>query len=219
MAGPDAPHTTSIVDFARGVRVDRPSGEIRIDAVVVLREGFLEQLACTPSTRVHESLIAVEASPRSVHAAMLLVGIEPGSPGSWREVTGTDGAWSVERVRPTGQAVDVIVRWVGPDGAAVERPIGEWVRRTTEALPGRFVFAGSHLRPNTPSMGPGEHYVADLKGSVVGLVTFGDEVIAYDDVISDRVDVDAPAWEAWTDRIPPEGTPIELLIRASGSRR
>jgi uncharacterized protein (AIM24 family) len=68
-------------------------------------------------------------------------------------------------------------------------------------------------------MGPGEHYVADFTGSVVGLVTFGDEVIAYDDVIADKVDVDPAAWVAWTERMPPEGTRVELLIRADGSSR
>jgi uncharacterized protein (AIM24 family) len=54
---------------------------------------------------------------------------------------------------------------------------------------------------------------------VVGLVTFGDEVIAYDDVIADKVDVDPAAWVAWTERMPPEGTRVELLIRADGSSR
>ena len=81
------------------------------------------------------------------------------------------------------------------------------------------MFAGSRIRANTPSMGPGEHYVADFTGSVVGLVTFGDEVIAYDEVIADKVDIDAAVWVAWPERMPPEGTRVELLIRAHGLGR
>jgi hypothetical protein len=47
----------------------------------------------------------------------------------------------------------------------------------------------------------------------VGLVTFGDEVISFEEVIPDRIDVAPAMWESWTDRIPVEGTPIELIIR------
>jgi hypothetical protein len=204
-----------------------------VDGTVVLTQGFLEQLVCTPSTRVHESLIAIDADPRGVHAALLLAGLEPGEPGRWQEVAGAAGEWKVDRVRPTGPRVEVTVRWFSPDGAAHEAPILQWVRRANAAgdpsappiggdgasPPGHLVFAGSRIRTNTPSMGPGEHYVADFTGSVIGLVTFGDEVIAYDEVIADRVDVDPAAWVAWTERMPPEGTRIELLIRACGSSR
>jgi hypothetical protein len=62
-------------------------------------------------------------------------------------------------------------------------------------------------------MGPGEHYVADRTGSIVGLVTFGDEVIAYDEVLSDKVDVDAPEWQANTPVMPAPGTRVQLVIR------
>jgi hypothetical protein len=70
-------------------------------------------------------------------------------------------------------------------------------------------------------MGPGEHYVADRTGSIVGLVTFGDEVIAYDEVLSDKVDVDAPEWQANTAVMPAPGTRVQLVIRprAAGASR
>jgi len=219
--------------FAPGVLVDRAGRLVALDGTVVLTQGFLEQLVCTPSTRVHESLIAIDASPRAVHAALLLAGLEPGSPGRWQDVTDGAGGWMVDRVRPSGPRVDVSVRWSDPLGTTQEVPILQWVRRADGAgdsrsappagqaavLEGHLVFSGSRIRPNTPSMGSGEHYVADLTGSVVGLVTFGDEVIAYDEVIADKVDVDPAAWVAWTERMPPEGTRVEVLIRAHGSRR
>ena len=219
--------------LAAGVRVDRAQQLVALDGTVVLTEGFLEQLVCTPSTRVHESLIAIDAMPREVHAALLLAGLEPGAPGRWQEVADGAGGWRVDRVRPSGPRVDVTVRWTGPDRTSRETPILDWVRRVDasgnlSAPPGggahgspsgHLVFAGSRIRANAPSMGPGEHYVADFTGSVVGLVTFGDEVIAYDEVIADRVEIDPAAWSAWTERMPPEGTRVEVLIRAHGSSR
>ena len=222
-----------ITALAPGVAVDRAQRCVRIEGTVVLTQGFLEQLVCTPSTRVHESLIAIDAAPREVHAALLLAGLEPGAPGRWQEVADAAGEWSVDRVRPTGPRVDVSVQWTSPDGVRQEMPILKMVRRVdasgdpSSAPPesdgvspaGHLVFSGSRIRANTPSMGPGEHYVADMTGSVVGLVTFGDEVIAYDEVIADRVAVDPAAWVAWTERMPPEGTRVELLIRAIGPGR
>ncbi|MBU3728825.1 MAG: hypothetical protein FGM37_06185 [Phycisphaerales bacterium] len=219
--------------IAPGVRVDRAQQAVTVEGMVVLNQGFLEQLVCTPGTRVHESLIAIDAAPRELHAALLLAGLEPGAPGRWQEVADAAGEWSVERVRPTGPRLDVSVRWHAPDGTAHEQPILEWVRRANApgdpsapshgaagmSPPGHLVFAGSRIRTNTRSMGPGEHYVADFTGSVIGLVTFGDEVIAYDEVIADRVDVDPAVWEAWSERMPPEGTRVELLIRAHRSGR
>jgi hypothetical protein len=65
-------------------------------------------------------------------------------------------------------------------------------------------------------MGPGEHYVADRTGSIVGIVTFGDETIACDEVRSDKADVDAPQWQARTERMPEPGTQVKLVIRVAG---
>ena len=227
--GADAP--IGATRLAPGVVVDRAQRLVIVDGTVVLTQGFLEQLVCTVPTRVHESLIAIDAAPREVHAALLLAGIEPGRPGRWQQVADSAGHWSVDRVRPEGPKVDVRVRWTAADGGTRDAPLLDWVRRASATAEpsapaeaassptGQFVFAGSRIRANTPSMGAGEHYVADLTGSVVGLVTFGDEVIAYDEVIADKVDVDPAAWVAWTDRMPPEGTRVELLIRAHGSGR
>ena len=230
-SAPVAGASTGAAQLAPGVKVDRAQQLVTVDGTVVLTQGFLEQLVCTPSTRVHESLIAIDAAPRELHAALLLAGIEPGQPGRWQEVAGSAGNWTVDRVRPEGPPVDVRVRWTAPDGGTREARLLDWVRRVSttgdptapahsaSSPTGQFVFSGSRIRANTPSMGAGEHYVADLTGSVVGLVTFGDEVIAYDEVIADKVDIDPATWVAWTERMPPEGTRVELLIRARSSGR
>ena len=204
------------------IRVDRRKSEVIIRAQIASRNGFLEQLVCKAGTREHESLLAVEAAPKMIHAALLAAGFTPGSPGAWTETQPDAAGKSVVNFQPpTGSKVELLVRW-DDDGRINERALCEWVRgvslnnssTTPIVLPcDRFIFAGSHIRPNPKSLGPGEHYVADYTGSVVGLVTFGDEVIAFEEVIPDRVDVAPAMWESWTDRIPVEGTLIELIIR------
>ncbi|MSR69185.1 MAG: hypothetical protein EXS17_02425 [Phycisphaerales bacterium] len=207
------------IDLAPGIRVNRTRNEVIIRAQVAARIGWMEQIVCKAGTREHESLLVVEVAPRIIHAALLALGCEPGSPGTWQESSPeNDGVSAFELKPPTGSRLDVLVRYTR-DGALIEVPVSDWLRSESPSGESiafsrdRFVFAGSHVRPNPPSLGPGEHYVADHTGSVVGLVTFGDEVIALADVIPDRVEVAPALWEAYTQQIPPEGTDVELIIR------
>lgn len=216
---PQAVEQASVIDLAPGIQVNRARNEVIIRAQVAARVGWIEQIVCKAGTREHESLLVVEVAPRTIHAGLLALGCEPGSPGSWQESSaGKDGAPAFVLNSPTGSPVEVRVRFMR-DGERMDVSVSDWLR--SESASGeliafasdRFVFAGSHLRANPRSLGPGEHYVADYTGSVVGLVTFGDEVIAFADVIPDRTEIAPSLWEAFTERIPPEGTEVELIIR------
>lgn len=206
--------STGVVQLGQGVVADRAAGEVRVVAEVACDRGWLEQAACKAGTREHESLLVVEALPSTVHAALLLLGARPGAPGGWTQAP--DGA--VARTAPSGDRLEVLVR-----GSFGERPLADWIE---DPLGGRafpadaWVFAGSRTRPNTRSMGPGEHYVADRTGSVVGIVTFGDEVVAFREVLPDRAEIESPAWQARTGRMPAPGTRVELVLRLrAGSAR
>ena len=207
----------STVLLGPGLVVDRIAREVRVEAEVACNQGWLEQAACKAGTREHESLLAIAVAPSRIHAAILLLGLEPGRPGEWKPAA--DGSDAVVRVAPSGAPLALAVRT-----ASGESPLSSWI---TDPVKGRafpaqpWVFAGSRIRSNTKSMGPGEHYVADRTGSIVGIVTFGDEVIASDEVLSDKVDVDAPEWQANTAVIPAPGSRVELVIRprAAGASR
>lgn len=191
--------------------IDRDRREVVVQAWVATNEGWLEQAVCTPNTREHESLLVIRVPAGQVHAALMLAGLEPGRPGAWRLVPHDPDVATVERVPPEGAPLAIFVRHGGS-----ERPLTEWMTPAEGRAPcpeHPWVFAGSLIRPNTRSMGPGEHYVADFTGSVVGIVTFGDEVIAFDEVLSDQAEVDSPQWLARTDAMPPSGTEVQLVIR------
>jgi hypothetical protein len=68
------------------------------------------------------------------------------------------------------------------------------------------------MRQQPPERGGGKQYVADATGSVIGIVTFGDEVVAFREVLSDKVETDAPEWQAATERMPPPGTRVTLVL-------
>ena len=216
-SSPESSASPSTVVLGPGLVVDRIAREVRVEAEVACNPGWLEQAACKAGTREHESLLAIAVAPSRIHAGILLLGLEPGQPGEWKPAA--DGSGTVVRVAPAGAPLALAVRT-----ASGEVPLSSWI---TDPVAGRtfpvqpWVFAGSRIRSNTKSMGPGEHYVADRTGSIVGIVTFGDEVIAYDEVLSDKVDVDAPEWQANTAVMPVPGTRVQLVIRprAAGASR
>ncbi|MSR40960.1 MAG: hypothetical protein EXS10_03550 [Phycisphaerales bacterium] len=210
-----APRHAGLADFAQGLRVDRSAKCVEVDAEIAIDVGVLEAAACLHKTREHESLVVVRALPSALHAAMLLAGFEPGKPGVWSELFLPSRAFDrLELKPPSGALLAIDVRLA--DGTLV--PLSSWIRSTdgARAFPLHpWVFAGSVFAPNPKSWKePGEHYVADYTGQIIGIVTFGDEVIAFDEVLPDRVAFAEPDWEVDSTKIPPPGTPVILVIRA-----
>ncbi len=201
------------LNTAPDVQVCLATHEVRVQARVCLGEGPLEQVVCAAGTREHEAIFAVAARPSDIHAALLLAGGVPGRPGSWS----VNSSNALVAHFPEGTSVEVLA--TGPDKRLepvqrLVRALGAQRDATGEL---RFVFAGSLLvrlnrQPDSP-----EVYAADLSGSVVGLVTFGDELIACASVMSDSADVQDPAWEVFTERVWPEGSAVTLTLRAIGA--
>jgi hypothetical protein len=197
------------------IRVDLAATSVEVRAWVCLNAGFLEQIACSPGTREHESLLVVRARPSNIHAALLMAGVEAGAPGRWIVHPEEE---KVELIPPRGDRVDVLVRYRNSDGEEIEEAIRRWIRDHAEKQKfpdAPWVFGGSLFRPNPEWMEPegGEHYVADVTGSIIGLVTFGDEVIGFSRVISDQAAVHEPEWMVNTERIPDVGTEVTLILR------
>ena len=194
-----------------GIVVRLDEATVEVQAWSCLEAGWLEQIACAPNSREHESLVVVEAPPSEIHAALLLAGFEPGSPGMWSYV---DDA--LQLTQPTGDRLDVLVRYENAAGDTIQEPMSAWIQdhRGQHEFPDEpWVFGGSAFEKNLPWMGPGEHYVADMTGSIIGLVTFGDEVIGFSRVIADQEAVQPAAWEVRTDHVPPVGTEVTLILR------
>lgn len=220
---------------------DPEQSRVEVDALTCLDSGWLEQVACAPATREHESLVVVNAKPSQIHAALLMAGFEAGAPGRW--IYEND---KFDVIKPTGEKLDILVRYVDRAGKQVEHDVGKWIReapakRDAEPKPfprEPFIFGGSHFEkdpvPPPPPGGarkdappatrsatapavtqPGgkEQYVADLSGSIIGLVTFGDEMIGFSVVRSDQEAVQEPTWEANPESLPEISTQVTLIIR------
>ena len=198
------------VHLANGLLINQSAGEVIVHGKVAIRQGFLEQLVCCKGTREHESLIVVNVAASHIHAALLAVGAHAGHPGIWSRDTSTANDLKLEP--PAGDLVSVRVEYVS-DGVTHCHDLGEWIEdaRHQDQFKSIFVFAGSHFEPDGRG---GQRYTADVTGSIVGLVTFGDELVAYAKVIPDQADIATPRWQANTARIPPEASDVVLILKA-----
>jgi hypothetical protein len=211
---PSTPASGASVKLAPGIEVDRDHGEVRVAGQCALDEGWLEQAVCTAGTREHESLVVIDSPPRLVHAALLMLGLEAGRPGAW--LLEADGE-TIRREPPVGPMLEVHVRFETPDGDETTVPLSTWVETSRGgSIPKHpWRFAGSRFESGRDG---GELYAADFSGSVIGLVTFGDEVVAFEEVRSDQVSIDEAGFLVRRGQPPPPGTRVTLIFRIPRAR-
>lgn len=214
------------VEMLPGIRVDLEHGVIEFDAVVAVDchdpetpTVYLEVICCTPDTREHEALVVTTVPPSFVHAALLAVGGSPGRPGAWRQ----EGK-AIIAVPPTGDRVRVTFLTTEADGSTRAHDPAEWIiqketgRTLREVLPETgWVFAGSRLREFRGR----EVYDADGTGQLIGLHTFGSEMIGWQQIESPEAGIDEPQWLANAARVPRIGRPIVVrleVVRVSKTR-
>ncbi len=179
--------------------VDTSARRIVMDTAVSLREGFLEHLVCKVGTKEYESILHTEAEAAHLHAALLMLDLTPGKPAEWVEVGD-----EARVLPPRGGEVTIKVRWKDSSGEQREAPAGYWLKPDRDVgPPGRWVFVGSEVFPDG-------RYWADVDGDVITVANFDSAVL---DVPFESTDDDEMLlYEAHTERIPPKGTPVEVII-------
>src|SRR5690606_35772911 len=89
--------------------IDPKFKRVVVDGEVCLTEGQLEMFACIKGTKEHESIVAVDCKAYILHAALLAVGAEQGTP----------VRFSPTYQAATGSPIDIQVVW--SDGKGVHR--------------------------------------------------------------------------------------------------
>ena len=196
----------AINDDDNGIKINHEARTIDLEAVVCLREcDFLEQLACTETTREHESILKMQAQPSAVHTAMLLMGLEPGAPMSWAEEDD-----SVRIIPPSGPRVQIsLIQGEGDE--QTQTPANEWIidQNSGETMQGdTWLFTGSLFT----EMNGREIYVADAYGTAISLVNFGDDLLARPTDMTHSNDSHNRVWGTKTDAIPEVGTAVIIRL-------
>ncbi|MDG2021705.1 MAG: YdjY domain-containing protein [Phycisphaerales bacterium] len=205
------PRPGRIVELDGGVRAWVGRGRVEFPGMISLDQGWLEVAVCRRGSREHESIVVTDAVPSVVHAAMLLAGLTPGRPATYDEATRLP-------IPPEGPVISIELRFASPESDgddAATLPLVSVFEDARASVSPIWVFAGSLVRPNPQSMGPGEYYAADYAGTVVGLSTFGDEVVAVEEVRSPESGVDPPVWRIKQGVLPEIDTPVTVVLRGS----
>lgn len=213
LASPAAQPEKGLVAAFPNVRVDVASRTVEFDATVPIRlddprapRVYLEQLVCIRDTKEHESLLVSLAKPSHIHAALLTIGLEPGKPARWRQ----EGDKMVP-VAPEGDPVRIELIYTDRAGDTVVDAPRQWIVRAGSDEPwpeGNWLFAGS-ISKETPGA---SIYDADASGTVIGISSFGTELLAWSGVISPDSQVQEPEWIANPKRVPPINTQVTVRL-------
>jgi hypothetical protein len=209
---PPHPLATQLRTVLPGVRCDLARRIVEFDARIVVDQHApstpLECIVCTPNTMEHESLLVSTILPSNLHAALLLIGLEPGRPGGY--------LWQNEALvprHPEGPALRIEFVYT-VDGITTTVDPRAWIRAldddTTldDASPhDGWIFAGSRIAATSPP-----RYAADLDGTLIGLAAFGSEAIAWASTISTESTLTAHTWIPDPLTLPPNGTDIIVRI-------
>lgn len=225
---PAAPPAVTVAEAAPATREIFPHIRIATDRSFIEIDGFvpidahnekttivyLEQLVCLRDTKDHESVVVTDAKPSNIHAALLLMGTQPGSPGAWD--------WEGEEIRaipPTG--APLIIEIIFADGAPVpatdtvittraDKTLTQLARDTGD----EFRFGGSEVITRQGR----ERYRADGEGTIIGLTTFGGEVIGWSYLFNPDSGIEDPHWIANKAVVPPFGTKAVVRITRPAAR-
>lgn len=186
--------------------IDRQKGVVYADGRISLRRGVLEMFACPRNTKEHESIVSVECKAFVIHAGLLAVGAD----------TGTPVQFVPEYKPPTGTEIEIIVHWRDREGKMQQAKAQQWVRdaRTGTQMDLPWVFAGSGFWRNEETGTSG--YMAE-SGDLVCVANFSTATLDVPAQISN--DNSSLLYEAYTDRVPPLGWPVRLEFKPVTKRQ
>ncbi len=193
-------NATRLVPDGR-VWVDGKRGMVIVDGYVTLRKGQLEMLACPTGTKEHESIIAVFAAARHIHAGLLAAGAEQGAPTKF------------EPYRPaTGTTIKVSVLYRDSEGKNHVDPAQKWIRRmgTSKEMPYDWVFAGSGFYKDVDT---GEQRYLGDSGDLICVANF--PTATMDLAVESAAANSGLVFEAFTENIPPMHTLVRLVLKVS----
>ena len=181
------------------VWIDPANKRVVVDGVVCLREGQLEMLACAKGTKEHESILAVDTKAFAVHAGLLAVGAEAGTPVQFQP----------DYKPATGTEIDIKLIWTDKKGGVHRDRAQDWVRTSgpAKAMEYPWVFAGSGFWTDE-STGT-KSYLAE-SGDFICVSNFPSAML--DLPVESSQATGKLLYEAFTDHIPPLGTRVRMVL-------
>jgi len=181
------------------VWIDPAHKRVVVDGTVVLREGQLEMLACPRGTKEHESILAADTKAYAVHAGLLAVGADAGGPVQYQP----------NYIPAKGSEIDIELVWTDKNGNVHRDKGQDWVRnvKSGKALEHPWVFGGSGFWEDEVTKE--KVYLAE-SGDFICVSNFPTAML--DLPVESSQSNDALLYEAYTERIPPVGTRVRMVL-------
>lgn len=200
----DSPGDLRRLDVASPVWIDKNRKRVVLIGTAC-QAGYPLEFFATYPDRGYESVVVIYTKPSVVHAGLLALGAEPGKPVQYQPTFAT----------PTGTEVEIDVCWNDKDGKRQQTPAQQLVRdiKTKQPLDVNWVFAGSVFWEDAAT--GNKSYLAD-RGDFITVLNLPtallDVPIESDSALGSRL------FEAFTERLPPPGTPVTLILKPKLNR-
>jgi hypothetical protein len=169
-----------------------------VDGEVAMREGPLEMFACPKGTKEHESVVAVHCNGQLIHAGLLAVGATHEHPVQFNP----------KYVAAAGSIIDILILWEDEEGRHKVRA-QDWVMdaATKKPMTHNWVFGGSGFWTDETT---GKKYYHADAGDLICVSNFSTAML--DLPIESSQANDGLLYTANTERIPPRGTKVRLVL-------
>lgn len=199
-------------DAPQPIAVDQEKRTVTIAAVVAprklatLNEIYpIEVIATLPAPKgqkAHETVVSFDAKPSEIHKALEQLGLAPGKP-----IAGEEGAAQGPELR---LLIEIPTDDDGTRRIPIERTLLD--KRTGKPMPIlKWHFTGSAMVQPNPEKEE-KVYGADVSGTLASVFPVTDQTV----IQSNLTMQDEPLLKLETDKkiLPPEGTPVKLIIQA-----
>ena len=195
----DKPENLTRLNPQQLVWVDLPDKQVVLQGEVC-RAGYPLEFFATYGNRSYEAVVAVNVKPSIVHAGLLRVGAEAGHPAQFQP----------EFVPPTGTEVAIEVRWKDAQGKVQSCSAQHWIRniKTRKELDSNWVFGGSLFVTDEAT---GKQYYQADSGELICVLSSPTAML--DLPMQGYGAIEARSFEAFAEHLPPEGTPVTILLK------
>lgn len=196
----EQPDKLQRLDPVDSIWLDKPGGRLVMVGEVCQRHAPLEMFVCLWHTKEHEAVLTTRVPAKAAHAGLLALGAKVGRPVQFMP----------KYVPASGSVVDIEVIWKDKDGNIQKSRGQDWVRnfQTKKPMQRDWVFAGSGSWTDERT---GRKYYQAESGDFICVSNFSTAML--DLPIKSSQQNEALMFEAFTERIPPLGTPVTIVLK------
>jgi len=212
LPAPTAPAPTkpliSKLDDARyllgGITINQQTREIRFPSKVNMAEGLLEYLLCQQQGKVHEALLVTDISP--THLALVFTLLRYPTSNELFALVDESGHPTgqfpaVPAATKAGARITIDVEW-DEHGTRRRQPVNQWLQHAVKnaaMAAGPWLYTGADFADGK--------FIPEITGDIAAIMLVPTAMINFP-----GSDNDDNVWFAYPQRVPPEGTPVTLII-------